>query len=83
MQGMDLGVRRRGKAEMSGYFVMLIFFGLETIGGGVAMEKVGIYETEAACVAAANQAGIEPMPKNARQGPYFVCVGTNDFYGAE
>lgn len=68
---------------MTSYFVMIIFFGAGFAAGGVAVEKVGIYETQEACVKAATDAGIDPLPKNAQQGPYFSCIAASDPYGVE
>jgi hypothetical protein len=66
---------------MTPYFVMVII----TLAGngGVAMEKVGIYESRSDCMASGIDAGlahISVLPDGSNV--YFTCVSTGDPFGA-
>lgn len=70
---------------MTPYFIMTVFLlAGGSNGGGVAIEKVGIYESRSDCMASGTDAGfshISGFPDGGRF--YFACVSAGDPFGAE
>lgn len=68
---------------MTPYYVMVIILFAGFKDGGVSMEKVGVYESRADCMASGTDAGlsnISSFPNGDRF--YFTCVSTSDPFGA-
>lgn len=68
---------------MATYFVMVIILFAGNNDGGVAIDKVGIYESRADCMASGTDAGlahVSSFPSGGRF--YFTCVSTSDPFGA-
>lgn len=68
---------------MAPYFVMVILMFAGNRDGGVAMEKVGVYESRSDCMASGTDAGfthISTFPEG--ENVYFTCVSTSDPFGA-
>lgn len=67
---------------MNTFFVMLVVFYAGNTDGGVAVEKVGIFESQLACNSAALSAGFKKDFDSLR-APVYYCVESQDGYGAE
>ena len=69
---------------MTTYFVMVIVMLAGNKDGGVAMEKVGVYESRSDCMASGTDAGLAHISTFPNGGNvYFTCVSTGDPFGAE
>lgn len=68
---------------MTPYYVMVIVMFAGFKDGGVAMEKLGIYESRSDCMASGTDAGLTHLSaKPAGAYVYFTCVSTSDPFGA-
>lgn len=67
---------------MTPYFVMVIILFAGFKDGGVAMEKVGVYESRSDCMASGTDAGLTHLSAHpAGEQVYFTCVSTGDPFG--
>lgn len=67
---------------MTPYFVMVILMFSGNRDGGVAMEKVGVYESRSDCMASGTDAGLTHISAQpAGEYVYFTCVSTGDPFG--
>lgn len=68
---------------MNAVFVMVIITLAGSGIGGVAMEKVGVYESRSDCMASGTDAGLAHISMLPTGGHiYFTCVSTGDPFGA-
>ena len=68
---------------MTPYFVMVIVMLAGNKDGGVAMDKVGVYESRSDCMASGTDAGLAHISAFPGAGNvYFTCVSTGDPFGA-
>lgn len=70
---------------MSTYFVMMVFLLAGNSDGGVAIQKVGVYESRSDCMASGVDAGLSHIStENTRYNRYqFACVAAADPYGEQ
>ena len=67
---------------MTPYFVMIIILYAGFKDGGVAMEKVGVYESRSDCMASGTDAGFAHLSVHPNgESIYFACVSTGDPFG--
>ena len=67
---------------MTPYFVMVIMMLAGNKDGGVATEKVGVYESRSDCMASGTDAGLTHLSARPAGGQvYFTCVSTGDPFG--
>jgi hypothetical protein len=68
---------------MTPYFVMVIVMLAGNKDGGVAMDKVGVYESRSDCMASGTDAGLAHLSAFPGAGNvYFTCVSAGDPFGA-
>ena len=68
---------------MTPYFVMVIVMLAGSDNGGVAIDKVGVYESRSDCMASGTDAGLTHISAFPDGGKvYFTCVSTGDPFGA-
>jgi hypothetical protein len=67
---------------MSTIWVMIIVATTIGLSGGVAIEKVGVYDTETACLSAGAAAGFT-QDAGVMDKPRFYCVSSFDGMGFE
>ena len=71
---------------MTTYYVMTVFLLAGFLDGGVATEKVGVYQSRSDCMMAGTDAGfthISSDPEQRSHKYYFACVAAGDPYGVE
>jgi len=68
---------------MTPYFVMIIITLAGSVNGGVAIEKVGVFESRSDCMVAGTDAGLTHISaiNTVRDNFYFSCVSAGDPYG--
>ena len=67
---------------MTPYFVMTILLFAGGASGGVAIEKVGVYESRSDCMASGTDSGIAHISAHpSGPGVYFTCISAGDPFG--
>jgi hypothetical protein len=67
---------------MNTIWVMIIVATTSGLSGGVAIEKVGVYDTETACLSAGAAAGFT-QDAGVMDEPHFYCLSSFDGIGFE